>query len=90
MLYSTRPALASTWQHSNCSSVDLPEPEFADNGDHFALMEFERDVAAAELTAIPFGQSFGDQQRLVVVRHCVTGERLRRKLTPCRSKPSDS
>jgi hypothetical protein len=96
----TRHAVPHAVQHAAGAGFDLAAQQLqqgrfsgarlANHRDDLAFVKLERDIAAAELAAVPFGQAFGDQQRLVVVGHCVTGDRLMRKLTPCRSKPSDS
>jgi hypothetical protein len=40
---------------------------FPHHGDHLARIKGKRDVAAAELLAVPFAQAFGDKKRLIFI-----------------------
>ena len=65
---------------------------FSHHGDHLAGIKSKRDVAAAELLAIPSAQAFSDKKGLIGVAldHGATRETSTRKLKPWRSNPSDS
>src|SRR5262245_20168938 len=65
---------------------------FSDHGDHLAGIKRKRNVAAAELLAVPFAQAFGAKKRLISIAldHGASPGISMRKLKPCRSNPSDS
>src|ERR1700747_2400215 len=65
---------------------------FSHHSDHLAGIKRKRNVAAAELLAVPFAQAFGAKKRLIFVAldHVAPAEISRRKLKTWRSNPSDS